>query len=114
MQETLAFVDSLVNDKPTPCSGMDGLIALVMAIAAGTSADEGRWVKFSELAPQLCAISTDLPEGLSIEEVPPSPLSCPAERPHLPSCPPLRAPRAALTAPFVSGGVCAYRSLTDL
>ena len=29
VQETLAFVDSLVNDKPSPCSGEDGLIALV-------------------------------------------------------------------------------------
>jgi myo-inositol 2-dehydrogenase/D-chiro-inositol 1-dehydrogenase len=33
VQETLAFVDALVNDKPAPCSGEDGLIALVMAIA---------------------------------------------------------------------------------
>jgi len=49
VQETLAFVDSLVNDKPSPCSGEDGLIALVMATAAGISATENRWVKFSEL-----------------------------------------------------------------
>merc|ERR1712091_252272 len=27
-QETLAFVDALVNDKPSPCSGEDGLVAL--------------------------------------------------------------------------------------
>ena len=60
VQETLAFVDCLVNDKPSPCSGEDGLIALVMAIAAGKSADEQRWVKFSELGPQLCALSTGL------------------------------------------------------
>jgi len=57
VQETLAFVDSLVNDKPTPCTGEDGLIALVMAIAAGTSAKERRWVKFSELAGALCNLS---------------------------------------------------------
>jgi len=49
-QETIAFVDALVNDKPSPCTGEDGLIALIMAIAAGKSAEEGRWVKFSEVA----------------------------------------------------------------
>ena len=55
MYETLAFVDALVNDKPAPCSGEDGLVALVMAIAAGKSAEEKRWVSFKELAPDLCA-----------------------------------------------------------
>lgn len=45
IQETLAFCDCLVNDKPSPCSGEDGLMALVMAIAAGVSAEEGRWVR---------------------------------------------------------------------
>ncbi|KAJ8607323.1 hypothetical protein CTAYLR_009547 [Chrysophaeum taylorii] len=49
-QETLAFVDALVNDKPSPCSGEDGLIALIMSIAAGKSAAENRWVQFSEVA----------------------------------------------------------------
>jgi len=53
-QETLAFVDALVNDKPSPCSGEDGLIALVMSIAAGKSAEEGRWVQFKELATDIC------------------------------------------------------------
>jgi len=52
--ETLAFVDALVNDKPSPCSGEDGLVALVMAIAAGRSAEEKRWVSFKELAADLC------------------------------------------------------------
>eukprot|EP00322_Chrysochromulina_rotalis_P010399 CAMPEP_0115858514 /NCGR_PEP_ID=MMETSP0287-20121206/16138_1 /TAXON_ID=412157 /ORGANISM="Chrysochromulina rotalis, Strain UIO044" /LENGTH=441 /DNA_ID=CAMNT_0003312783 /DNA_START=26 /DNA_END=1351 /DNA_ORIENTATION=+ len=56
VQETLAFVDALVNDKPSPCSGEDGLVALVMAIAAGTSAEEKRWVKFSEMAGEICAM----------------------------------------------------------
>jgi len=59
VQETLAFVDALVNDKPSPCSGEDGLIALVMAIAAGKSADEQRWVQLSELASELCAMGGD-------------------------------------------------------
>ena len=56
VQETLAFVDCLVNDKPSPCSGKAGLIALVMAIAAGRSAQEKRWVTFAEMAGELCAM----------------------------------------------------------
>ena len=56
MQETLAFVDALVNGKPSPCSGKDGLVALVMAIAAGRSAEEKRWVSFAEMAGELCAM----------------------------------------------------------
>merc|ERR1711865_1232386 len=35
--ETIAFCDSLVNDKPVPCTGVDGLVALTMAIAADKS-----------------------------------------------------------------------------
>jgi myo-inositol 2-dehydrogenase/D-chiro-inositol 1-dehydrogenase len=48
-QETLAFVDCLVKDEPVPCSGRDGLVALIMAIAAGISAEENRWVQFQEV-----------------------------------------------------------------
>jgi len=62
--ETLAFVDSLVNDKPSPCSGEDGLIALVMATAAGISSAEKRWVKFSEVSKDLCRLSSELPFDL--------------------------------------------------
>jgi len=47
--ETEAFVEALVNDKPAPCSGRDGLVALVMAMAAGVSAEEERWVDFGEI-----------------------------------------------------------------
>uniref|UniRef100_A0A6V1RSK2 Gfo/Idh/MocA-like oxidoreductase N-terminal domain-containing protein n=1 Tax=Heterosigma akashiwo TaxID=2829 RepID=A0A6V1RSK2_HETAK len=54
IQETKAFVDCLANDTPSPCTGEDGLIALIMAIAAGKSAAEGRWVKFSELPVVKC------------------------------------------------------------
>merc|ERR1719291_1463404 len=69
--ETIAFCDSLVNDKPVPCTGADGLVALVMAIAADKSADENRWVKFSEIVEQVyckdptsCEIIDDVfPEG---------------------------------------------------
>ena len=76
VQETLAFVDCLVKDEPAPCTGEDGLIALLMSIAAGMSAKENRWVKLSELAPQLCELSSDL-GVLSPEEVrfPPGPSS---------------------------------------
>ena len=45
-RETEAFVEALVNDKPSPCSGEDGLFALIMALAAGKSAEEDRWVRF--------------------------------------------------------------------
>lgn len=47
--ETIAFCDALVNDTPVPCTGEDGLVALVMSIAADMSAEENRWVKFSEV-----------------------------------------------------------------
>ena len=50
IQETVAFVKCLAEDTPSPCSGEDGLIALIMSIAAGKSAEENRWVKFSEIA----------------------------------------------------------------
>jgi len=68
VQETLAFVDCLVNDKEAPCSGEDGLVALLMAIAAGTSAEEKRWVELKELAPQLCDLSSNLLGFESSEE----------------------------------------------
>jgi len=51
--ETIAFCDSLVNDKPVPCTGSDGLVALIMAIAADKSADENRFVAFSEIVEQV-------------------------------------------------------------
>lgn len=35
--ETEAFVESLCDGLPAPCTGRDGLIALVMAMAAGKS-----------------------------------------------------------------------------
>mmetsp|Transcript_6105 Transcript_6105/g.13156 ORF Transcript_6105/g.13156 Transcript_6105/m.13156 type:complete len:283 (-) Transcript_6105:341-1189(-) len=71
--ETVAFCESLVNDTPVPCTGIDGLVALVMALAAGKSAEEDRWVKFSEItdqvycaSPTTCSLLTeveDFPEG---------------------------------------------------
>ncbi len=47
--ETIAFCDSLVNDLKVPCTGEDGLVALIMAIAADKSAAENRWVSFREI-----------------------------------------------------------------
>merc|ERR1711937_375364 len=71
--ETIAFRDSLVNDNPVPCTGEDGLVALIMAIAADKSAEENRWVSFSEVVTsvycenptecQLIAQSDIFPEG---------------------------------------------------
>jgi myo-inositol 2-dehydrogenase / D-chiro-inositol 1-dehydrogenase len=71
--ETIAFCDSLVNNKPVPCTGEDGLVALIMAIAADKSAAENRWVSFQEIvqsvyckSPTECSLlaQSDLfPEG---------------------------------------------------
>lgn len=47
--ETTAFCESLVNDTPVPCTGQDGLVALIMALAADKSAEENRWVSFREV-----------------------------------------------------------------
>ena len=52
--ETKAFIDALIEGKPAPCSGLDGLVALVMAMAAGKSAEEGRWVEFGEIIREEC------------------------------------------------------------
>jgi len=75
LRETEAFCKALVNDEPSPCSGEDGLCALIMAIAAGKSAEEGRWVKFSEIPetvycsdPTKCEIV--MPEEESAEATP--------------------------------------------
>ena len=39
----------------------------MMAIAAGKSAEERRWVQFSELGKQLCGLSGDLPVGFDLD-----------------------------------------------
>lgn len=71
--ETIAFCESLVNGTPVPCTGEDGLVALIMAQAADKSAAENRWVTFREIVeqvycatPQQCEIlaqSDVFPEG---------------------------------------------------
>ena len=60
VRETEAFCKSLVEDSPVPCTGIDGLIALVMSLAADKSAEVGRWVKFSEVIEQVyCSSPTE-------------------------------------------------------
>jgi myo-inositol 2-dehydrogenase/D-chiro-inositol 1-dehydrogenase len=48
--EIAAFVDAVLNDKPTPVTGYDGRVPVVMGLAAGKSYREGRPVKLSEIA----------------------------------------------------------------
>merc|ERR1712087_881187 len=58
--ETEAFCESLVNDSEVPCTGIDGLVALVMSLAADKSAAENRWVKFSEIIEKVyCSSPTE-------------------------------------------------------
>ncbi|KAL7487700.1 hypothetical protein ACHAW6_013255 [Cyclotella cf. meneghiniana] len=78
--ETEAFCKSLVDDTPVPCTGIDGLVALTMSLAADKSAAEGRWVKPSEIIQQvycerpdscsLLAQSDVFPEGFKpVEDI---------------------------------------------
>jgi len=55
--ETIAFCESLTKNTPVPCTGEDGLVALIMAIAADKSAAENRWVKFNEVVEQVYCTS---------------------------------------------------------
>mmetsp|Transcript_50522 Transcript_50522/g.75485 ORF Transcript_50522/g.75485 Transcript_50522/m.75485 type:complete len:343 (-) Transcript_50522:1433-2461(-) len=60
VSETVAFCESLVNDTPVPCTGEDGLVALIMAMAADKSAAENRWVTFREIVEGVyCASPTE-------------------------------------------------------
>jgi myo-inositol 2-dehydrogenase/D-chiro-inositol 1-dehydrogenase len=47
--EVAAFVDAVLNDKPTPVTGYDGRVPVVMGLAARKSYEEGRPVKLSEI-----------------------------------------------------------------
>ena len=47
--EVTAFVDAVLEDKPTPVSGADGRIPVVMGIAARKSYDEHRPVRLDEI-----------------------------------------------------------------
>ena len=48
--EMRAFVQAVLEDRPTPVSGLDGRIPVVMALAARKSYDENRPVKLNEVA----------------------------------------------------------------
>jgi myo-inositol 2-dehydrogenase/D-chiro-inositol 1-dehydrogenase len=47
--ELRAFVEAVVEDKPTQVNGHDGRVPVVMALAARKSYEEGRPVKLSEV-----------------------------------------------------------------
>jgi myo-inositol 2-dehydrogenase/D-chiro-inositol 1-dehydrogenase len=47
--EVAAFVDAVLNDKPTPVTGYDARVPVVMGLAALKSHREGRPVKLSEI-----------------------------------------------------------------
>lgn len=49
--EMRAFVDAVLDDTPTPVTGHDGLVPVVMGIAARKSYDEHRPVKLAEILP---------------------------------------------------------------
>ena len=50
--EMQAFVESILNNQPVPVSGHDGLMAVVVGLAAGVSARENRPVLLSEIYPR--------------------------------------------------------------
>ncbi|HVU13313.1 MAG TPA: inositol 2-dehydrogenase [Phototrophicaceae bacterium] len=49
LNEVLAFVDAVKNNKPVPVSGEDARVPVVMGLAARKSYDENRPVKLSEI-----------------------------------------------------------------
>jgi myo-inositol 2-dehydrogenase / D-chiro-inositol 1-dehydrogenase len=49
VNELRAFVEAVLEDKPTPVTGIDGRIPVVMALAARRSYDERRPVKLAEV-----------------------------------------------------------------
>jgi myo-inositol 2-dehydrogenase/D-chiro-inositol 1-dehydrogenase len=53
--EMQAFVESIELNKPAPVSGRDGLMAVVIGMAAGVSARQNRSVRLTEIHPQRSA-----------------------------------------------------------
>jgi len=47
--EMQAFVQSIQDNQPVPVSGHDGLMAVVVGLAAGVSARENRPVRLTEI-----------------------------------------------------------------
>jgi myo-inositol 2-dehydrogenase/D-chiro-inositol 1-dehydrogenase len=56
--EIRAFVDAVVQDKPTPVTGSDGRAPVVIAKAARLSYDEGRSVKLTEIGATEAVLET--------------------------------------------------------
>ena len=50
MDELKEFFDALVNDRPTPVTGADGLAPILIGLAANKSLAEHRPVKIAEIA----------------------------------------------------------------
>jgi myo-inositol 2-dehydrogenase/D-chiro-inositol 1-dehydrogenase len=50
VSEMRGFVNAVLDGRPTPVSGMDGRIPVVMALAARKSFDEGRPVRLEEIS----------------------------------------------------------------
>jgi myo-inositol 2-dehydrogenase/D-chiro-inositol 1-dehydrogenase len=48
--EIQAFTEAVLQDKPTPVTGADSRMPVVMALAAGKSSDERRPVRISEVS----------------------------------------------------------------
>jgi len=49
MTEMRDFVDAVLDDKPTPVTGIDGRAAVALGIAARRSYDENRPVRLGEI-----------------------------------------------------------------
>ena len=49
MTEMRDFVDAILDDKPTPVTGIDGRAAVALGIAARRSFDENRPVQLEEI-----------------------------------------------------------------
>jgi myo-inositol 2-dehydrogenase / D-chiro-inositol 1-dehydrogenase len=49
MTEMRDFVDAVLDDKPTPVTGIDGRAAVALGIAARRSYDENRAVRLEEI-----------------------------------------------------------------
>ncbi len=50
LNEMVSFVDSILDDKPTEVTGLDGRIPVVMGLAARKSYEQNRPVQLSEIA----------------------------------------------------------------
>ncbi len=56
--ELRAFVEAVVQNKPTPVTGIDGRVPVVMALAARKSYEEGRPVRLAEIVATEATLET--------------------------------------------------------